>query len=679
MTQIIVGNSNSKGYGSAAKLTVRNGTELPVDQGSYYEEDVVATHLYNYTNLEIDNLAGWDSEDIKEVAIRDGDYVSLSVTDFVDVAILGGSYDYILLNQAKRATIDLSDAQEGISLFATPYSNNDHWSNLYNVTMGAGDDHVAFSMAASSDPSSSKWTEFNVDLALGNDIFEYDLNEAASSNQQRFVDGGDGFDSLILSSDNSDIDFVNFEYIELEEGETLTLTQTDLENNGALDNGLIVNGQVALSEDFDLTSMSIRELTDVQRAHIEQSGYDSSEIVAVNLYTGDNAFPYYDEHEGEYTLFMKESDIDYANFHFPYTIDYASGIWADYFYLKGFGLWDSYDFESTQWLEVSIDMGSSDDRAYYGLAHRANNDIERIIDAGAGIDVLRLEDDINGLEFQNFEKVYNMTSETLTLTEDTLANNSSSGWLSIIGKAEATPQFDHATIHLLDQYSPLEGLYAIDYGEYVGGYYYDDPNEDLDTFTDPVELSLTYQGTQYTVLTELSNFEFHTNTINYRLDASYDNYYYCRSFDYQFSEADDYVNYNVSIDVYDDMNWINSFHFVLDGGEGFDTVAFELSPEYLDFSDFEYIDVQFDGDLKLDQTLLANNASADDGLIVNGSVDLLEDIHGIFVDELSNAQQALFDNTNLDSDDFEAVTVFYNDDSYTLLMDVDDLAYHLAA
>ncbi len=84
---------------------------------------------------------------------------------------------------------------------------------------------------------SSKWTEFTVDLGMGDDLFQYSLAEAASSSQVRYVDGGEGLDTINLYRDTADLDFSNIEYITNMSDEdviTLTISEEQLAENESL-------------------------------------------------------------------------------------------------------------------------------------------------------------------------------------------------------------------------------------------------------------------------------------------------------------------------------------------------------------------------------------------------------------------------------------------------------------
>ena len=441
---------------------------------------------------------------------------------------------------------------------------------------------------------------------------------------------------------------------------------------------MIINGTVALADDVPLLGMALNELSDEQLALLEENGYASTDYVAVTLYTGDGDNAYvYDE---DYTLIVKESDIDYRTFRFAHT-NLSSGdtYWAASYGLSNFNLWSSYQYESTQWLEVDATLGDDDSLAVYQLASAANSDITRFLDGGDGVDTLILYDDINGLEFQNFEKIYNVSDDTLILTQERLENNATSGTLGVIGNVEISENIDELTVGLLDVYNSYWDSYFINNSEYTVGYSYGDYY--TTTLDVPVSLDLQIGDSHYSLVTELKNITYTADSVVYRLDADFDEYT-VRSFDFEFDENDDTIAYNVSYNVIDGPDYSGAFdgyHFTIDGGDGFDTIIFEQAPEYLEFSNFEYIDVDFDGALELDQTLLAENNSANDGLIVNSSVTLVDDIQGIFVSALNDEQQDLFDSVGVDSDEYSAVAVYYGEDSYTLLMDVDDLSYHLAA
>ncbi len=126
--------------------------------------------------------------------------------------------------------------------------------------------------------SNSQWSEFDVELGGGEDIFYYQINKAATSNQLRDVDGGDGIDSLILYNsddsyyfDNNDLTVSHFEVIAantVNHNYTFTLNEELLQDNNDNELGLIVAGlNIEFSDQYD--SLSVDTLTDTQEAYLE--------------------------------------------------------------------------------------------------------------------------------------------------------------------------------------------------------------------------------------------------------------------------------------------------------------------------------------------------------------------------------------------------------------------------
>ncbi len=259
----------------------------------FYVQQVTGSNRFSsgeFNPLTIVNTAEWNADGLKEVLVSgSGATLDVRVENFVDVAIYlhtdeegdsdyrqvyededgedidyPGVDDYITVLYAKRGVIDtttLGDEDgEGTeyidNIMIYPKSNGSSWSNLFEVTTGNGDDEVCFIgiyddtdydgdgvddgyfMTRSGDEveldDSSKWTEFTVDLGMGDDLFQYSLAEAASSSQVRYVDGGEGLDTINLYRDTADLDFSNIEYITNTSDEdviTLTISEEQLAEN----------------------------------------------------------------------------------------------------------------------------------------------------------------------------------------------------------------------------------------------------------------------------------------------------------------------------------------------------------------------------------------------------------------------------------------------------------------
>ncbi len=106
----------------------------------------------------------------------------------------------------------------------------------------------------------------------------------------------------------------------------------------------------------------------------------------------------------------------------------------------------------------------------------------------------------------------------------------------------------------------------------------------------------------------------------------------------------------------------------------FDTLYLNRDTEDLDFINFEHISSD-NNSIYLDSSLLQNNASADNGLILTNTLaNFSEQIESVSVNELSQEQSDYLVVHELDSNDYYQVTVNIGNETYLLLMnEVDDL------
>ncbi len=336
---VIYGETNTDGTGSAANLTSENGTEVvwswvadgvyaPIYEYDYMDINKVAGHIDVFQEEKMTfgftNYGTWNAKGLKEVYIDASDLPNASklaymyVRNFVDVDIDLGTlatsslasdisfystanlYVQFRINiyDAKRGYIDASESTEDVGVMIQPYSNGSSWSNLFEVETGSGDDVVWFeSYIYDGDDfhisPSSKWTEFDVSLGDGNDTFIYSIHEAYSDDMTRFVDAGDGFDSLLLHRDSDDIEFSDFELITVDgDGEeivTLAMDQELLEDNSSSEQGLILDSvEVELTDDY--TSIEVADLSQAQSDYLSEHDLDSSEFASVIVTYGDDSY-----------------------------------------------------------------------------------------------------------------------------------------------------------------------------------------------------------------------------------------------------------------------------------------------------------------------------------------------------------------------------------------------------
>ncbi len=342
---LIYGSSNTNGSGSAANLTPENGTEVvweydPESSGAFHQEEyiydfheniyevggLIDTVSEGQQTLAIGNYGEWNDDGVKEVYIDSDqpgaeniDY--MYVYNFVDVDIDIGDWatnphsefvaDHLFYSPidlhvqfefavygAKRGHIDASQSIEDVGVLIQPQSNGSSWSNLFEVETGSGNDAVRFESFENDGMDlyvqpSSEWTEFDVSMAEGDDTFIYSIHQANNDAMTRFVDGGEGFDSLLLHRDSDDIEFSGFELITVdgdgEEVVTLTMDQELLEDNSSSEQGLILDSvEVELTDDY--TSIEVADLSQAQSDYLSEHDLDSSEFAAVTVTYGDESY-----------------------------------------------------------------------------------------------------------------------------------------------------------------------------------------------------------------------------------------------------------------------------------------------------------------------------------------------------------------------------------------------------
>ncbi len=282
---IITGATNTDGSGSAANLTAENGHEIDLtyytdhehnDGGSwwnYVDGDTtvyLAVSHYAYQTGIITNTAEWNAEGQKEISVDLADLEwgggagnIITISNFVDVNLHavdlhnGGILVYTI-EGAKRGTLDFSESGGLLDLTIEAKSNGASWSNLFEVTGSTHNDDVTIT-----GDSDSQYTEFSIDLGTGDDEFASTLADAIYASQTRFVDGGEGTDTIRVYNNEStdtiaDVDFINFEVLKNYNEDPITLTEYVLANNGSEDEPLIVDieGELDFAGDVDSITAS---------------------------------------------------------------------------------------------------------------------------------------------------------------------------------------------------------------------------------------------------------------------------------------------------------------------------------------------------------------------------------------------------------------------------------------
>ncbi len=304
-TSLITGSTNTDGSGSAENLTVENGHEIDLSHYTTFDDQgnsegawtivdgdtTVADRFNRYGDHEtsITNTADWNNDGEKEIFVDTADYehyvqstlntnLSLTIENYVDVNLHTTYLEntgelQFRIEGAKRGTIDLSDGRSGgVQLDIVAQSNGPSWGNMFEVTGSSGSDRVAIG-----GKEGTEYTEFSMDLAAGDDWFTASvLNAPASASQTRFVDGGDGVDTISIHDTEAgtlaEVDFVNFEIISANEHE-LTLNEDVLSHNGTQDAPLIVENTTELNFAGDVESITAKEYDYVNDHGVHKDGY----------------------------------------------------------------------------------------------------------------------------------------------------------------------------------------------------------------------------------------------------------------------------------------------------------------------------------------------------------------------------------------------------------------------
>ncbi len=297
---VIFGTSNTDGSGSSANLNDENGTLVQND----YDQDGVTINVtgedelgFSFSEIEADTSV-WNSP--KEVKVEGTTDEVIQVNNFVDVYIdnqadLGSSQIDVL--NVKRGYINTAGVDSDDNIMIGVKSNNETWSNLFEVNTGEGNDSVMMMNI-----ENSKFTEFDVNLGEGNDSFNISgLELSAQESQLRHVDGGEGLDVLVTNGD-ANLTFEGFEVVQgagQGEGSTLNLDADMLANNGDVELGLIV-ADIDVEMGEGVESYTASELTADQAAYLDQEGFDASEFTSVTFTTDSG---------DEYTVLTDDTDF----------------------------------------------------------------------------------------------------------------------------------------------------------------------------------------------------------------------------------------------------------------------------------------------------------------------------------------------------------------------------------
>ncbi|RQW63898.1 hypothetical protein [Vibrio viridaestus] len=277
MSEVLVGTASSEYLTVSNQVLNNNATVTDVD----------------YTDLTAAVASSWNAKGEKSVSI-DSDKSNIYVQDFVDVSVNADSDTgaNVTVVNAKRGSIETGNGDD--SVYLSVYSNNNHWSNSFDIDTGAGDDTVVLTNTANSEN-----TSFHIELGSGNDSLDVSGLLDPFSSASRFADGGDGLDTLTLSGEDS-VSFDNFEVIKGSDSAfstVVTLSSDLLEDNDSAELGLVFN-QVDLQLSDDVSVSDVNVISDDQASYLASLGLDSSDYVSVEV-AGD---------DGTYTVLTDDSD-----------------------------------------------------------------------------------------------------------------------------------------------------------------------------------------------------------------------------------------------------------------------------------------------------------------------------------------------------------------------------------
>ncbi len=325
---ILIGSSNIDGSGSAANLIDLGGTELEYSDLTSEFLNVDGNKEKHYA-IVLNSGVQWNDPGVKEIYIDEYlDYDRTYISGFVDVFIKYPETDGIeetdlSIGVCKRGYIDttaLGNSNDEIRV--SMESNSGDWSNLLEVFTGDGNDEVEIRMPTNfddDDPTnkyiidvSATYSEFNVNLGSGNDVFSYRNSAMTHFNDSvsRYVDGGDGTDIIYISKSIYDLNFSNFEaiisnpyYDNLE----IAISEQQLANNGVSNIGTIVN-DISISIIDDYTSITVESLS------TNQENYISSVISELEntVYHDNNTYSFDENLDNYYAVTITYQDSSYT-------------------------------------------------------------------------------------------------------------------------------------------------------------------------------------------------------------------------------------------------------------------------------------------------------------------------------------------------------------------------------
>ncbi|MCE2594727.1 hypothetical protein K6Y31_07850 [Motilimonas cestriensis] len=182
-----IATTNTDGTGSANNLTDDHTVLTGV--GVIDESEYEASNNNDIIDVE---AAYWNAKGSKEVKI-DAENVNVVTKDFVDVDLnLANSTNDVIVNviNSKRGQIETGSGDDSIAL--SVQTNNGGWSNLFQIDTGDGVDSVTIS-----DAQNSQFTSLDIKTGNGGDSVNLSAMKAsADASVFRIIDTGAGDDTI---------------------------------------------------------------------------------------------------------------------------------------------------------------------------------------------------------------------------------------------------------------------------------------------------------------------------------------------------------------------------------------------------------------------------------------------------------------------------------------------------
>lgn len=187
--------TTASGFGTAETLDA--GT---LDIGGVAANAQVSYVFHDENSASVALDSAWNS--LKNIEVYSATHGSITLGNFVhtDVHLGDGGDSVVTIHDAKRGFISTGDGDDHITIDAL--TNNQHWSNTFDIKTGAGHDSVTFS-------GDKGITLTTIDTGMGDDIVtlsgHYKAAEVFLGDGNDTLSGGNGADTIYGGAGNDTI------------------------------------------------------------------------------------------------------------------------------------------------------------------------------------------------------------------------------------------------------------------------------------------------------------------------------------------------------------------------------------------------------------------------------------------------------------------------------------------